>query len=58
MKLFILIAIYLLSVTYTQADKNENISKHPATKVTFQYLKNAMGQDWDAAAALIETQSL
>ena len=58
MKLFILITIYLLSVTYMQADKNEDISKHPATKVTFQYLKNAMGQDWDAAAALIEPQSL
>ena len=58
MKSLILITIFLLSATYGQSDKNENISKHPATKVTFQYLKYAMGQDWDAAAALIEPKSL
>lgn len=40
------------------ADKNEEISKHPATQVTFSYLKNAMGQDWEKAANLIEPLSL
>ena len=40
------------------AQGTEEISKHPATKVTFNYLKNAMGQDWNEAATLIEPRSL
>ena len=58
MKSIILITTFLLSVTCIYADKNETINAHPATKVTFQYLKNAMGQDWDGAAELIEPLSL
>ena len=58
MKSIILITTFLLSVTCIYADKNEAINAHPATKVTFQYLKNAMGQDWDGAAELIEPLSL
>mgnify|MGYP003328483210 FL=1 len=58
MKSIIIIITLLLSVTFIYADKNEDINAHPATKVTFQYLKNAMGQDWDGAAELIEPLSL
>lgn len=58
MKSIILIITFLLSVTCIYADKNETINAHSATKVTFQYLKNAMGQDWDGAAELIEPLSL
>ena len=58
MKSIIFIITLLISAGYIYADKNENINSHPATKVTFQYLKNAMGQDWDAAAELIEPLSL
>ena len=58
MRSIIFIITLLISAGYIYADKNENINSHPATKVTFQYLKNAMGQDWDAAAELIEPLSL
>jgi hypothetical protein len=58
MKSIIFIITFLISASYIYADKNEDINSHPATKVTFQYLKNAMGQDWDAAAELIEPLSL
>ena len=34
------------------------INEHPATQVTFEYLRNAMGKDWVKAAALIEADSL
>ena len=53
-----LIITLLLSVTSVLADKNQEISKHPATQVTFSYLRNAMGQDWEKAAQLIEPLSL
>ena len=53
-----LLITLLLSATSVSADKNEEISKHPATQVTFSYLKNAMGQDWEKAAELIEPLSL
>ena len=53
-----LLITLLLSGTSLLADKNEEISKHPATQVTFSYLKNAMGQDWEKAANLIEPLSL
>jgi len=58
MKHIQLIITLLLSVTFVHADKNQEISKHPATQVTFSYLKNAMGQDWEEAAQLIEPLSL
>ena len=53
-----LLITLLLSGTSVLADKNEEISKHPATQVTFSYLKNAMVQDWEKAANLIEPLSL
>ena len=34
------------------------INHHPATIVTFEYLRNAMGQDWRKAGALIAAASL
>ncbi|MFL2479532.1 MAG: hypothetical protein ACJ0K4_08285 [Verrucomicrobiales bacterium] len=58
MKYIQLLITLLLSGTSVLADKNEEISKHPATQVTFSYLKNAMGQDWEKAANLIEPLSL
>ena len=58
MKHIQLIITLLLSVTSVLADKNQEISKHPATQVTFSYLKNAMGQDWEKAAQSIEPLSL
>ncbi|MEC9036858.1 MAG: hypothetical protein VX588_08555 [Verrucomicrobiota bacterium] len=58
MKHIQLIITLLLSVTSVLADKNQEISKHPATQVTFSYLRNAMGQDWEKAAQLIEPLSL
>jgi len=58
MKHIQLIITFLLSVTSVLADKNQEISKHPATQVTFSYLRNAMGQDWEKAAQLIEPLSL
>ena len=58
MKHIQLIITLLLSVTSVLADKNQEISKHPATQVTFSYLRNAMGQDWEKAAQSIEPLSL
>ena len=58
MKHIQLIITLLLSVTSVLADKNQEISKHPATQVTFSYLRNAMGQDWKKAAQSIEPLSL
>ena len=58
MKHIQLIITLLLSVTSVLADKNQEISKHPATQLTFSYLRNARGQDWEKAAQLIEPLSL
>ena len=40
------------------AQNAKAINEHPATQVTFAYLRSAMGQDWTKAAALIEPASL
>ena len=41
-----------------QAQNTKAINQHPATLVTFEYLRNAMGQDWRKASALMEPASL
>lgn len=41
-----------------QPQSPKAISQHPATIVTFEYLRNAMGQDWRKAGTLIEPASL
>lgn len=51
-----LFLILLAPLAHAQAAKS--INEHPATQVTFSYLRNAMGQDWTKAAALIEPASL
>lgn len=56
-----LTAILVLTASLTaqaQAQSPKAINQHPATIVTFEYLRNAMGQDWRKAAALIEPASL
>jgi len=57
---YLTLGLLLLAAPLTaQAQSNaKTINEHPATQVTFGYLRNAMGQDWKKAAALIEPASL
>ncbi|MCP4850032.1 MAG: hypothetical protein GY899_18990 [Verrucomicrobiaceae bacterium] len=48
----------LASQAQEQAQNTKAINQHPATLVTFDYLRNAMGQDWRKAGALMEPASL
>ena len=56
--LAILAAISLLVPAASEAQNAKTINEHPATQVTFNYLRSAMGQDWTKAATLIEPVSL
>lgn len=56
-----LTAILVLTASLTaqaQEQSPKAINQHPATIVTFEYLRNAMGQDWRKAAALLDPASL
>ncbi len=48
----------LIPATALAQDANKTINDHPATQVTFGYLRSAMGQNWQKAADLIEPASL
>jgi hypothetical protein len=59
----IIIAVLLMLTGLTvqaqeKAQNTKGINQHPATLVTFDYLRNAMGQDWRKASALMEPASL
>jgi hypothetical protein len=59
----IIIAVLLMLTGLTvqaqeKAQNTKGINQHPATLVTFDYLRNAMGQDWRKASSLMEPASL
>ena len=57
----IAILLYITGLTTQAQEEAQNtkaINQHPATLVTFDYLRNAMGQDWRKAGALMEPASL
>ena len=57
----IAILLFITSLTAQAQEEAQNtkaINQHPATLVTFDYLRNAMGQDWRKAGALMEPASL
>jgi hypothetical protein len=57
----IAILLFITSLTAQAQEEVQNtkaINQHPATLVTFDYLRNAMGQDWRKAGALMEPASL
>ncbi len=47
-----------LAIETAPAQSTKTINEHPATQVTFSYLRSAMGRDWKKAAGLIEPLSL
>ncbi|MCH2061759.1 MAG: hypothetical protein MK183_14140 [Verrucomicrobiales bacterium] len=59
--IIIAVLLSLTDLTVQAQEKAQNtkgINQHPATLVTFDYLRNAMGQDWRKASALMEPASL
>jgi hypothetical protein len=59
--IIIAVLLTLTGLTVQAQEKAQNtkgINQHPATLVTFDYLRNAMGQDWRKASALMEPASL
>jgi hypothetical protein len=48
----------LSSQAQEQPQSTKALNQHPATLVTFDYLRNAMGQDWRKAGTLMESASL
>jgi len=59
--IIIAVLLTLTGLTVQAQEKAQNtkgINQHPATLVTFDYLRNAMGQDWRKASSLMEPASL
>ncbi len=50
--------LFVLPQAAVLAQDSKSINEHPATQVTFGYLRSAMGQNWKKAAGLIEPASL